>query len=169
MNAGSWGRSISEVLSWLTLLRPDGRLTTVPREELTFSYRRWEDRRDEVVVEAGFALTCGDKAQVKTACQDYLKQRRARQPQKVASAGSFFKNPSEHFAGRLIEEAGLKGLTVGGAMVSPVHANFLVNTGAATAADLLALMTRVQAAVQARTGIRLEPEVHILKNSEEQP
>ncbi len=85
-----------------------------------------------------------------------------KQPNKDCSAGSFFKNPEGDAAGRLIEASGLKGVRVGGAMVSPVHANFLVNSGGATAEDIVKLMKKVQAAVQKDSGILLEPEVHFL-------
>jgi UDP-N-acetylmuramate dehydrogenase len=105
-----------------------------------------------------------DKRKIKAACRKYLHQRKEKQPQNLASAGSFFKNPPGQAAGKLIEETGLKGCRVGGAMVSPQHANFIVNTGKATAGDILALMRLVQSKVFDRSGIMLEPEVQILKN-----
>ena len=93
---------------------------------------------------------------------DLAARRREKQPLQFPSAGSFFKRPEGYFAGRLIEEAGLKGAHVGGAQVSSLHAGFLINTGGATAGDFLALMERVQRAVYEREGVRLEPEVRIL-------
>ena len=112
-----------------------------------------------------FALTKADPKKIRAACREYCRRRKVKQPSQMASAGSFFKNPPGQAAGRLIEEAGLKGRRVGGAMVSPQHANFIVNTGTATAADILALMKLVQKAVYDRSGIMLEPEVHILSNN----
>ena len=115
-----------------------------------------------MILEAELSLTPADPAEVARTMDGYLAKRRESQPRAAGSAGSFFKNPPGQYAGRLIEEAGLKGARIGGAMVSPVHANFIVNTGDATATDILELMRLVQEKVQARTAILLEPEVHIL-------
>ena len=103
-----------------------------------------------------------DQDQIRSLCQSYHQKRQIKQPKGVPNAGSFFKNPQGDAAGRLIEASGLKGLRVGGAMVSPVHANFLVNSGGATAANVLELMEKVRVKVQADSGIVLEPEVHFL-------
>jgi len=165
MNAGCWGREIGDVLHAVTMLTPTGELLSRPRAELDFSYRQLGGSKDMVIVSGVFALRKGDPKQIRAACREYCRKRKEKQPPLMASAGSFFKNPPGRAAGRLIEEAGLKGKQVGGAMVSPFHANFIVNTGTATAADILALMQLVQMAVHDRTGIMLEPEVHILTNN----
>jgi UDP-N-acetylmuramate dehydrogenase len=164
MNAGCWGREIGDVLYSVTMLNPAGKLVSEPREKLKLSYRQWGGGKEAVIVAAVFALIQGDKQKIKATCREYLQQRKEKQPQHMASAGSFFKNPPGQAAGRLIEEAGLKGCRVGGAMVSPRHANFIVNTGTATAGDILALMRVVQSTVFDRSGITLEPEVQILEN-----
>jgi UDP-N-acetylmuramate dehydrogenase len=165
MNAGCWGKEISDVLHSVTMLDPTGKLIQTERDKLDFSYRQWGGGRESVIVAAVFALVKGDIKTIKAACRKYLQQRKEKQPQHMASAGSFFKNPPGRAAGGLIEEAGLKGHRVGGAMVSPRHANFIVNTGTATAGDILALMRKVQSAVFDRSGLMLEPEVQILKNN----
>lgn len=165
MNAGCWGKEIGDVLHSITMLSVDGELVSEPREKLEFSYRRWHGAKETVIVAAVFALVNGDTKKIKAVCGDYLRQRKEKQPLHMASAGSFFKNPPGQAAGRLIEEAGLKGYSVGGAKVSPEHANFIVNTGTATAGDILAVMRKVQSTVYGRTGIMLEPEVQILENN----
>lgn len=165
MNAGAWGREMKDVLAGLQLLLPGGVVEQRERQALEFSYRRWSGPAGALVLGANFALTPADPLGIKALCRNYLRERRDKQPRGVGSAGSFFKNPSGDYAGRLIEAAGLKGLTVGGAMVSAVHANFLVNTGGATAAELLALMRLVQEKVMVRHGVWLEPEVRIVDQS----
>jgi UDP-N-acetylmuramate dehydrogenase len=93
---------------------------------------------------------------------DHLKRRKATQPLEYPSAGSVFRNPPDDYAGRLIEEAGLKGKKIGGAMISPQHANYIVNTGGARAEDVLALMEMAKEKVRAETGIELEPEIRVV-------
>ncbi len=115
-----------------------------------------------IVVGVELSLAVGDGERIRNLCQSYREQRRMKQPKKEPNAGSFFKNPQGDAAGRLIEASGLKGMKVGGAMVSPVHANFLVNCGGATASDVVELMKKVQATVQSNSGVLLEPEVHFL-------
>jgi len=162
MNAGAWGQEIKDVLVGLQLLLPGGKVEYRERPTLDFSYRRWAGPPGALVLRATFALSPGEPALIKTVCRRYLRARREKQPHGVASAGSFFKNPKGDFAGRLIEAAGLKGLTVGGARVSEVHANFLINSGGATAEEMLTLMRMVQEKVMSRSGIWLEPEVRII-------
>ncbi len=161
MNAGAWGKEICEVISSVRFLDAEGKLSTKERQELNFSYRHLATAPDEVVLSGVFNLRRSTQEEIAATCRDYLKRRKMSQPQRVASAGSFFKNPEGQAAGRLIEKAGLKGLRVGGAKVSEVHANFLINTGSATAQDFYELMGLVQAEVLNRTGIMLEPEVDI--------
>jgi UDP-N-acetylmuramate dehydrogenase len=169
MNAGAWGRELADGLVSVTMVTASGHVCSRPRSELDFGYRIWHDydRNDEKQVVVGVALQ-GKKAdpeQIKSLCRSYRQQRQEKQPKGLLdarSAGSFFKNPPGDAAGRLIEASGLKGLAVGGALVSPVHANFLVNSGGATAANVMELMKRVQDKVYADSGILLEPEVHFL-------
>ena len=162
MNAGAWGKEMSGILSSVTFLRGSGELLERDKRELAFSYRHLETE-GMIVTVAEFLLQAGDRQEIEQRCAQLLGDRKKKQPQGLASAGSFFKNPAGFpSAGRLIEEAGLKGVRVGGAQVSEVHANFLVNIGSATAQDFLDLMHLVQEKVAERFKIRLEPEVHIL-------
>ncbi len=165
MNAGAWGQAMGERLQGVEILDCDGRLQRLAADALRFSYRRMEvaGRVPErmIIVSAWFGLQRDRQAEIVARCRDYLARRRQKQPAGVASAGSFFKNPDGDYAGRLIEAAGLKGLARGDAMVSPRHANFIVNTGRATADDIAALVAEVQERVYRNSGVRLEPEVHI--------
>ena len=141
----------------------DGRVLRLSRADLQMAYRSTLPlRRGGVVLEARFGLTPGDPAAIAETMRELNARRRDKQPLSFPSAGSVFKRPEGHFAGALIERAGLKGRSVGGARVSEKHAGFIVNTGGATAADVLALMAEVQREVEARFGVRLEPEVRVL-------
>lgn len=165
MNAGAWGKDMASVLQKVSLLTCDG-LEQLELDELNFVYRGWpgyERYKDRaVIVEAEVELKRGEPFSIKAECQRLLDKRRLKQPLHFAHAGSFFKNPPGDSAGRLIDASGLKGLTVGGAMVSEQHANFLVNTGQATAKDILGLMKMVQEKVVRDSGIDLVPEIHII-------
>ncbi len=165
MNAGAWGHALGERVLEIDFLVPGSGIRSVRAKELEFSYRSlvWNGSKAELVItSARLALEPGDKEEIAGRCRDYIGRRRGKQPAGVASAGSFFKNPDQDSAGRLIEAAGLKGTRCGRAMVSPVHANFLINTGGASAADILGLMELVQDRVLDRFGVRLEPEVRII-------
>ena len=165
MNAGAWGEELADVLTSVTVMTAAG-AKEMQRREMHFSYRCWRDHADglegAVVTEVEMRLFRAEPDILRRRCSEYLAKRRERQPKGQANAGSFFKNPLGDGAGRLIEKSGCKGMRVGGAMVSPVHANFLVNTGDATAADVKELMERVQKMVLRDSGILLEPEVHFL-------
>ena len=166
MNAGAFDHCLARLLAGLTVVTGDGSIRTLGPGAWTGGYRSFSidglDMEKTIIAEAEFKLIPAPSEQVAGRMREFLRLRRAKQPSSMPSAGSFFKNPTGYFAGRLIEEAGLKGERVGGAMVSPVHANFIVNTGSATATDIMRLMRRVQEKVQRRTGIFLEPEVHII-------
>ncbi len=114
-----------------------------------------------VITGGVLCLQPADGQAVATRCREIVAQRRSKQPQGIGSAGSFFKNPEGDYAGRLIERAGLKGLTHGKAMVSSKHANFIVNTGGAAPEDIIGLMEEVRRQVLQHSGVLLEPEVHI--------
>jgi len=162
MNAGAWGKEMSDALSAATFLRQSGEFVERKKADLAFSYRHL-DAEGMVVVAAEFSLQTGDRQAIESRASQLMRDRKEKQPQGLANAGSFFKNPAGlPPAGKLIQDAELKGLSVGGAQVSEVHANFLVNTGSATAQDFFELMRLVQEKVFERFGVRLEPEVHIL-------
>ncbi|MBU0483527.1 MAG: UDP-N-acetylmuramate dehydrogenase [Proteobacteria bacterium] len=164
MNAGAWGHEIKEFVASVTWLDNDGQLVSAESNSIDFSYRQWGESRDKIVVMVDFLLFKRDRREIEAQCRELTRKRKERQPQAVASVGSFFKNPPRQAAGKLIEDAGLKGCRVGGAIVSEVHANFIVNTGGATAGDVLELMRIIQDKVWKKYGVRLEPEVHILNN-----
>ncbi|CAK8722334.1 UDP-N-acetylenolpyruvoylglucosamine reductase [Candidatus Electrothrix laxa] len=166
MNAGALGGEIGDCLHSLECVDASGSIIQVPKSKLRLSYRKAEVKGRHIdaliVASASFRLMPGAQEEIRSRCTDFLAQRKGKQPTGVASAGSFFKNPAGDAAGRLIESAGLKGRCCGEAMVSPVHANFIVNTGKSTATDILTLMHQVQEAVFQKFAIRLEPEVEII-------
>jgi len=165
MNAGAWGAEISSVIENLTLASCDGE-QVVERENLNFGYRSWHDfhafSSKPVVAEVTFRLEREEPEQIRERNSTLRRKRKVNQPAGLATAGSFFKNPPDDSAGRLIEASGFKGAKVGGAEVSEHHANFLINNGGATAADMLGLMDRIQEKVKKDSGINLEPEVHFI-------
>lgn len=162
MNAGAWGSDIARVITTVELLDAAGRIEQRQLNAEDFCYRGWKRPHHKVVVAAGFAVTPENREIIAERCHRYAAERATRQPKGVASAGSFFKNPPGDSAGRLIEQAGLKGVRIGDAEVSPAHANFLVNRGRARAADLIGLMQLVQARVRDRFGVELQPEVELV-------
>ncbi|MCF8055414.1 MAG: UDP-N-acetylmuramate dehydrogenase [Desulfocapsa sp.] len=166
MNAGAWGGEIEAVVDSLTVFSMTSGEELLSREELEFDYRRWVNQKvgneKRLVVSADIRLAREDAIDIQERCRKYLQQRKIRQPKVQKNAGSFFRNPPGDSAGRLIDASGCKGKCCGGAMVSPVHANFLVNTGDATADDVKQLMEMVVNQVYKDTGIILQPEVHFL-------
>ncbi|MNK86744.1 UDP-N-acetylenolpyruvoylglucosamine reductase [compost metagenome] len=159
MNAGAHGGCVADVLVEATLLLPDGTIIVEPASALDFRYRYSNVReRGAVVLEAVFRMQPKEASVVQEEMKALSKWRRERQPQGL-SAGSVFTNPPMASAGKLIEDAGLKGETLGKAQVSPVHANFIVNLGGATAADVNALICRIQERIHAIHGFWLHPEV----------
>lgn len=164
MNAGAYDGALSDVLAEATALFPDG-VRTLPVHELHLSYRHsiFTEQPEAVALRARFRLTPGDPAAIRARMDELMERRRASQPLELPSAGSTFKRPEGHFAGRLIEDCGLKGTRVGGAEVSVKHAGFVVNTGGATCADVLGLIETIQKTVFDATGVRLEPEVKIIR------
>lgn len=162
MNAGAWGSEIGSLVASATLMDSSGNISTKQGNTLGFTYRKWAMATKTLLLSATFTLTPDSKTKIKASCRRYQELRLKNQPIADPSAGSFFKNPPADSAGRLIEKAGLKGYSIGGAKVSEKHANFIVNTGTASAADILNLMQTVQQEVYKRFGIKLEPEVRIL-------
>jgi len=163
MNAGTYLGEFKDVTVSVESVRmADGQIVRRAREACGFRYRHSDLPADEVVVEGEFELRPRPRGEIETDVRALRDRRHQREPKGVANAGSIFKNPPNQFAGKLIEECGLKGRRIGGAEVSPKHANWIVNTGGATAADVLGLVAEVRAAVSRRHGIDLEMEVKVI-------
>ena len=165
MNAGAYGGEMCQVVERVHVLFPDEGIRLLTGEEMSFRYRGslLTDRPDAVALDAVVRLTPGDKEAIRAQMRELMGRRKASQPLEYPSAGSTFKRPVGHFAGTLIDQCGLKGLTVGGAQVSEKHAGFVINRGGATCADVLALMEQVRRRVLDATGVTLEPEVRIVE------
>ena len=159
MNAGAWGSEMKDVLESVDLLNGEGNVRTCPRGSLRFEYRNLDLPEGACVLGGIFDLAHGDRGAVEARIREILRTRSGKHPLQYRSAGSVFKNPKGVPAGRIIDEAGLKGLTLGGARVSEMHGNFIVNLGSARAADIIGLIGIVRDRVRERTGIDLEPEV----------
>ena len=164
MNAGAYGGEMGQVVQGAAVLFPEEGVRYLPGPALDFGYRRsfLTDHPDAVVLRAEFCLTPGDPAAIRGRMKELLEKRRASQPLEFPSAGSTFKRPEGYYAGTLIDQCGLKGLTVGGAQVSEKHAGFVINRGGATCADVKELIRQIQERVFAQAGVRLEPEVRII-------
>jgi len=162
MNAGTSLGEMGDIIESVTLIAPDGGPVARNREEMGFGYRTSSVPEGHVVLEVRIVLRRDEQEKIKGKVKELQDRRKKQQPWGLPSAGSMFKNPQEESAGKLIENAGLKGATVGGAQVSEKHANFIVNTGKATAADVLALMDTVREKVLEVHGVRLEPEIKII-------
>ena len=165
MNAGAYGGEMKQVVSGVSVLFPEEGVKFLSGEEMDFGYRHslLTDHPEAVVLHALFRLTPGDPEAIREQMRDLASRRKASQPLEWPSAGSTFKRPEGYFAGTLIDQCGLKGLTVGGAQVSEKHAGFVINRGGATCADVEALIRQIQERVQEQAGVRLEPEVKILR------
>jgi UDP-N-acetylmuramate dehydrogenase len=164
MNAGAHGGCIAESLINAHVLLPDGTVKILTPEDMGYAYRTSTlQGRDWLVTQASFQLQPGfDPEQITADTADHLDQRRTTQPYHMPSCGSVFRNPGEYKAGWLIEQSGLKGYQIGGAQVAQRHANFILNSGSATATDIFQLIRHIQKEVQDRWRLRLEPEVRIL-------
>lgn len=160
MNAGAYGGEMKDVLRYVTVLTEDGAFLTLHRDELELGYRTSViARKGYIALEAEIELKEGSKDEIKARMDELKEKRVTRQPLEYPSAGSTFKRPEGYFAGKLIEDAGLRGFRVGGAQVSEKHCGFVINRGSATAADIMALITEVADRVEKQTGVRMEPEV----------
>jgi len=162
MNAGAWGGETWSCVETVETIDHSGRRHLREADEYQVGYRSVTAPGEEWFTAATFRLSTGDGQAGKARIKALLAERAERQPTGVASCGSVFRNPPGDHAGRLVEAAGLKGFCIGGAQVSEKHANFIINTGNATAADLESLIRHVQAQVQARFGVHLEPEVRVV-------
>ncbi len=164
MNAGAHGSDISKILTKVHILFADGRMEWLSNEEMEFSYRTsvLQRKRPGIVLEAVFQLKKGDRAEIVSEMQKNKDYRKETQPWNFPCAGSIFRNPLPQFAGKLIETAGLKGYQIGGAKISEMHGNFIVNAGDATAADVLALIDYVKETVNRLYNVKMETEVEII-------
>ena len=164
MNAGAYGGSLSDVLTSVIALWPDGVRTMEPKDlQLSYRHSVFTEHPEAVVLRAHVRLEKGDPSLIKAAMDELMEKRKASQPLEWPSAGSTFKRPPGHFAGALIEQCGLKGLRVGDAEISTKHAGFLINRGQATCEEVLRLIEQVRETVFNETGVMLEPEVKILR------
>ncbi len=170
MNAGAYGGEIKDVLERVTTISRDGKkIIDLPAELLLLSYRHSRlMETGDIVLSAVISLKKGDSEKIKEEMAELAAKRNSKQPVNYPSAGSFFKRPEGYFAGKLIQDAGLKGLSVGGAQVSELHSGFIINTGGATASDIVSLMHLVQARVMDRFGVMMEPEVRIIGEDPEE-
>jgi len=175
-NAGAWGGDVATTLIRATVLEPGGITVEWPVERFAYGYRssilkqefaargtrpREQAAPQAVVLAAEFALQAGERARLQAWVGEIAARRRATQPP-GATCGSVFKNPAGDYAGRLVEAAGLKGQRVGGAEISPIHANFVVNLGGATAANVIALIDLARQKVRAQFGVTLELEIELI-------
>lgn len=164
MNAGAYGGEMKDVLESAEIALPDGTLREAPAEELELSYRHSAlEGSGALVTAATVKLTPAEPETIRARMRELMEKRRASQPLDMPSAGSTFKRPVGGYAAALIDQAGLKGFAIGGAQVSEKHAGFVINRGGATFDDVLRLMEHIQKTVLEKSGIRLEPEVRILK------
>lgn len=163
MNAGAYGPEIKDIIKSALLMDSSGNIFTLDREGLEFDYRSSIVQREEyIVIEAEFELENGEYKEIKDRMDELNKRRRDKQPLEYPSAGSTFKRPEGYYASKLIEDAGLKGLAVGGAMVSKKHSGFIINYSEATASDVLELIKQVQKKVKDLYGVELNTEVRII-------
>lgn len=163
MNAGAYGSELKDVIESVTYLDEAGEIHTRKKEDLDLSYRHsMFETGKYVILSSVLRLEKGTYDEIKAQMQEYNRKRAEKQPLAMPSAGSTFKRPEGYFAGKLIQDCGLMGASIGGAQVSEKHAGFIVNKGGATAADVLALIRHVQDTVEKEYGVRLEPEVRLI-------
>ena len=160
MNAGAYGGEIKQVVQEATVLTPAGELAKLTVDEMELAYRSSVfSKNGDIVLSAVLKFEKGDKEAIRARMDELKEQRITKQPLEYPSAGSTFKRPEGYFAGKLIQDAGLRGFQVGGAQVSEKHCGFVINKENATAADIVSLMEQVSDKVEKEFGVRLEPEV----------
>jgi UDP-N-acetylmuramate dehydrogenase len=164
MNAGAHGSDISKILTKAHILFEDGSIEWLSNDEMEFTYRTsvLQNKRPGIVLEAEFQLTKGDRTAIVAQMQKNKDYRKDTQPWNFPCAGSIFRNPLPNYAGKLIEEAGLKGFQIGGAKISEMHGNFIVNAGNATAKDVLDLIQYIKDEILNLYGVKMETEVEII-------
>ncbi|MBE6844158.1 MAG: UDP-N-acetylmuramate dehydrogenase [Ruminococcus sp.] len=165
MNAGAYGGEIRDVIVSARYVDKNGDIVSVNAEDMNLSYRHsaFSENADNIIVDMVFRLEKGEKAEIKAKMDELLQKRKDKQPLEYPSAGSTFKRPQGSYASLLIEQCGLKGMSVGGAQVSEKHSGFVINTGGATSEDVLRLTDKVREIVNEKTGYMLELEPIILK------
>lgn len=164
MNAGAYGGEIKDCIVSARVMDSAGNESCLDREQLELGYRTSViQKRGDLVLEAEFQFETGDPEEIRETMKELSAKRRDKQPLEFASAGSTFKRPEGHFAGKLIEDAGLRGYRIGDAQVSEKHCGFVVNRGHATAKEVLAVICDVQKKVLESSGVMLEPEVKIIR------
>lgn len=162
MNAGAYGGELKDVIESVTYL-DNGEIITKTADMLEFGYRKSSfTDKDYIILSAELKLKKGDPDEIKEKTDDYRQRRTSKQPLDMPSAGSTFKRPEGYFAGKLIEDSGLKGFKIGGAQVSEKHSGFVVNAGGATAADVKALIEHIQKTVKEKFGVEMKTEVKML-------
>lgn len=162
MNAGTRDEWIGSLVDAVVTYKPGVGIRHYGREDLAWGYRTTSLPRDEIILEAVLRLAPGKKADIRARMEQLLTRRRRTQPIGSASCGSVFRNPAGMSVGKMIEDCGLKGFCIGGAEVSPLHANFIVNKGTASAADVASVITHVHEKVKETYGVELQPEVKFL-------
>ncbi len=163
MNAGAYGGELKQIVTEATVMTKNGVIRNVPGDEMELGHRlSCFMKTGETILSVTMQLADGDPEAIKAMMDDFNGRRRDKQPLEYPSAGSTFKRPTGYFAGKLIEDAGLKGFSVGGAQVSEKHAGFVINTGNATASDIWNLCQEVQKKVFAQFGVELEPEIQMV-------
>ncbi|HPD01711.1 MAG TPA: UDP-N-acetylmuramate dehydrogenase [Acetivibrio sp.] len=163
MNAGAYGGEMKDIVFETEYMDKDGELKVLRNEEHEFGYRTsFIQKQSGMVIRSVLKLRKGNKDDIKALMRDLTKRRQAKQPLDMPSAGSIFKRPEGYFAGKLIEDSGLRGYQIGGAQVSDKHCGFIVNTGNATARDIINLIKHVQATVKMKFGVEMQTEVKII-------
>lgn len=169
MNAGAYGGEMSQVVTEVQSLTEDGRLILRKNDEIGFAYRHSAfSENHEIILKVALKLQKGDPDEIQATMTELAAKRREKQPLELPSAGSTFKRPEGYFAAKLIDDAGLRGFRIGGAQVSEKHAGFVVNTGDATASDIIKVMKHVKNTVEEKFGVTLEPEVRLVGEFEEE-
>ena len=163
MNAGAYGGEMKQVIQSVRAVNMAGDILELPAEALDMGYRTSRIQKEQLIVlSAVLKFSRGDAAKISERVEELTRQRKEKQPLEYPSAGSTFKRPEGYFAGKLIQDAGLKGYRVGDAMVSEKHSGFVINAGAATASEVRQLMRNVDAVVYDKFGVHLEPEVRLI-------
>ena len=168
MNCGAYNSQLSDVLVSARCYHHERKeIIIFSKEEMNFSYRFSRCKEESLtVISAEFCLSRGNESEILSLMEELLAKRKASQPLELPNAGSIFKRPENNFAGKLIEEAGLKGYRIGDAMVSPKHAGFIVNCGKASSGDICALIDHIKSVVYEKSGVNLECEVEFLQEKE---
>ncbi len=163
MNAGAYGGEMKDIVAWVRVITPDGDIRKLTVGEMEMGYRTSIVQREGyLVADCCIKLSKGNREEIEEKIQEYAKRRKTKQPLHLSSAGSTFKRPPGHYAGKLIEDAGLKGMRIGNAQVSEMHCGFVVNLGGASARDVIDLINHIRRVVKVKFGVELEPEVRII-------